>query len=640
MILGIDIGNKFITLATIEKSHIGIILNETSNRRTNAIISIDPQTGKRIIGDAAYDSFVSNYKNTLTNVKYSMKYENNEFNSIPIHQTLTGFLNYCVSLAGFQSKGNIVLTVPPYFTDIQKQIYLDVGKITNLNISLYDESSALALYYGFYKCNNLAENDKKNVVFLDIGDINTTLFYVTFTNDNCEIKLVECAMIGGLYLDQKIYQHFLKEIKDVEADNIKSTIKIFKACEKIKRNLSLSDEASLLVESLYDDKDYTLKLDKSTFEKIISYDVDKLKNLLSSNISKEMLSEIDSVELLGGSSRIPIFQQVIKNFFKINPSSTLNREESVSHGAGLRAAILAPFVKMRKYNVKEYILNKGEFRYEQNDKSIVCTVNQHEQVFELDVDNKSIIIETGCKKWSVDTESNNKIYIETEYVNSMLNIKKVYTDILPSLPFKLEENKYALDDDTIKKLKDVEIKIVKQNKYLEDVAIKKNHLESIIYEWKNKFSNALSKYVKPKEINELTQFYNDTLDWMVDKNIEEIDNKLKELANKMKKYEDRKNDHENRHKLCKIFNEKLSEYVEKLDNIKNNNIKSDYLLFCDSLSEEFDTKINNNKSIIDPKFTSDDINSYIDTLCSTCDEKLIGDKGMEEEKKIEDVRSE
>jgi heat shock protein 4 len=648
MILGIDIGNKFTTIASIRDGHIEIILNETSKRRTNTVISTDKYNGKRIIGDLANSSFVNNYENTITNVKYSMKYEEKEYNNIPIHQTLTGLLNYCVSLAKFETKGNIVLTVPPYFGDIEKQIYLDVAKITNLNISLCDEYSAVCQYYGFYNCKNLANDEKLNVVFIDIGDINTTLYYTTFKNTECDIHNVIFDKIGGLYIDQKIFQYFVKKIKEEKnvdihsTDNIKATIKIFTACEKLKTNLSVSNEASAFVEYLYtvDDEsyDYTFTLDRQTLNELIREDIDKLKKLLS-NISNE-LSNIDRVELIGASSRVPIFKQVIEDFFGFKTSSTINAEETISQGGALKAASIASFVKMRQYNINEFIIHKTELLCKQANVSFLA--DKMTNVFEYEIDTSSllndeqkykpIVMIGGGKTWHIKSSKivDNKFYVESAYVNGILDIVKCYTidEKEKAITFNLKEDKYKLDDETINKLKETEIKILKQNKYLETLENKRNNLEENIYKYRSNIDNDYKMFCIDEEKTDIMNYFEDTLDWLCDKDIEELDKKSNELEKQMDKFRKREYEFYNRDKTIDTFNKKILDCIKNSDDLKNNQVKNEYIEYCNNIKEEFNKKLNQENVSFDKdiEFTCNDMNNYIEQLNRSFDDFFNKDK--------------
>lgn len=653
MILGIDIGNKFMTIATIKNGHIEIILNESSKRRTNSVILVDQNSGKRVVGDLAYSSFVSNYKNTIVNVKYSMKYENNEYNNIPIHQTLTGFINYCVSIAKFQTKGDIVLTVPSYFEDIERQIYLDVAKITNLNVTLCDEYVAVCQYYGFYNCKGLPNDKKFNVVFVDIGDINTTLYGATFSNDACDVQMVAFDKIGGLYLDQKLVQYFTEKIKNEKGVNIhspehiKSTIRTFLACEKLKKNLSVYSETSTFVECLYnvdgESYDYTFSLTRQVFEELIADQIEKLKTLLSNCT----MSQIDRVELIGGGSRVPVFKKVIEDFFLMKTCATINAEETVSQGAALVAATNATFVKMRKYVVRECVVNKTELTCEQT--SVSNLADKPNNLFEYEIDNstllndkekyKPVVMVGGGKTWHIKSSKivDNKFYVETAYVNGILDIVNCFTVEQvdderkeKKLKYCLKENKYVLGDETIKKLKEMEIKILQQNKYLEQVENKRNKLEENIYAWRDKIDEEFNRFISNEERSELDLYFDESLDWLYDKDIPEIDKKNKELAEKVKKFEQRQWEHQNRQKLVGMFRNKLSEYIDKSDNIANNLVRGNLLVFCDKISDEFDGKVkeqDNKPKNQDVEFTCNEISEYIDKLTGTCDDYLNLDKG-------------
>jgi molecular chaperone DnaK (HSP70) len=494
MILGIDIGNKFTTIAGIQNDHIEILLNEVSGRRSRTICSLDPSSKRRIIGDLAYTNFISNYKNSIINIKHSIKTDNN----IPIHQLLTGILNYGVKLGNFNDKGNIVLTIPSYYSEYEKQIYLDAGKIANLNVSLYDEPSAVCLYYGFYNCKNITS---KNVIFIDIGDINCTIYYATFTNIECHIKLVKCIPIGGLFFDQKIYNYFCDEIKEklninIRDGYVKSTVKMFKMCEELKKDLSIMPNATKTIECLYDEVDYKFNMNVDVFNDILKNDINLFKNTLEH--FQDIKNNVDHIELLGGCSRIPIFKKVVEDFFEKVASNTLSTEETIAKGAVLKAINNTSNIKTtKKYIINEYIYNKTILNCSINDLSYECDKNNNK--FEIDVitDNEFIEIYTPDKNkvWQIklvkeEKENNDvKIFIDTKYTNGILNIEKVYMAKDKKLEYKLINNSYIITDETIEKLRDIEVKILRHNKQLDELESKKNKLECYIYEQLDKYLN-------------------------------------------------------------------------------------------------------------------------------------------------------
>lgn len=553
MILGIDIGNKYTTISTIKNGNVDVILDGYSKRRFSSLVYVNDNC-KRIIGNEVNNRFISLYKNTISNIKYSMKYEDNKFNEIPLHQTLTGLINYCVSLSNFSDKGNIVLTYPAYFTEKEKQIYLDVAKITNLNISLYDEPTSISSYYGFFNCCNLEENEEKNVIFIDIGDINTTIFHSTFNNKSCKINYVECCKLGGLYIDQKLYRYFANKIKtnkgiDIfKPEYIKASIKLFRECEKIKKNLSLSNQVNQTIECLLNDDDYTLKLTRTEFEEIISTDINELLNLISNN----KFEKIDSIEILGACSRIPIFKETIKNYFEKDLSWTLNTEETVSKGATILAAHNADFVKMKSYDITSYLpdSNKTELTYFNGEKNLILCDNK--TVYELDIDKElltiidekekkkkfnPLVLESSNKKWSILSKKiiNNKVWIETEYVNGILEINKAFTkenetnDIV-SLKVKLKENKLELNDDIVKKIKETEIKIIQRNEYLNKLEEKINDVENTILDIMN---NLDTQNIEQDKKEELLNYFDKILDNTNKYDLNKLNNISKEITEKI-----------------------------------------------------------------------------------------------------------
>merc|ERR1719161_706339 len=237
-----------------------------------------------------------------------------------------------------------VITVPAYFNDAQRQSTKDAGAISGMNIlRIINEPTAAAIAYG------LDKKTEKNIVVYDLGG--GTFDVSLLTIDNGVFEVVATAgdtHLGGEDFDQRVMQHFIKVFqkkhnKDMTKDK-RSLQKLRREVEKAKRALSSTHQARVEIEALFDGVDFSETLTRARFEEINN---DLFKNTLGpvkqvmgdSGLKK---TQIDEIVLVGGSTRIPKIQQLIKDFFNgTEPNRGINPDEAVAYGAAVQAGILS-----------------------------------------------------------------------------------------------------------------------------------------------------------------------------------------------------------------------------------------------------------------------------------------------------------
>ena len=305
-------------------------------------------------------------------------------------------------------------------------------------------------------------------------------------------------------------------------------------CEELKKDLSIMPVVCKTIECLYDEVDYKFNMSVDVFNEIIKSDIDLFKNTL--DFFKDIKNDVHHVELLGGCSRIPVFKRIIEDFFEKSACTTLSTEETIAKGAVLRAINNTSNIKTtKKYIVNEYIYNKTILKCSINDLSYECDKNNNK--FEINVIPNNDNVETveiytvdKDKIWEIKLVKDDvkqgkeqlgdvKIYIDTKYVNGILNIEQVYMDKNKKLECKLISNNNIITNENIDKLREVEIKILRHNKQLDEIESKKNKLECYIYEQLDKYLN--DEYLN-SVIDEIGQI----------DNIEEID----KLINNVNEY--------------------------------------------------------------------------------------------------------
>ncbi len=259
-----------------------------------------------------------------------------------------------------QPVSDVVIAVPGWFTEIQRRAILDAAAIASLNpLRIINDYTAVAFSYGITKV-DLPEPDQpsRNVVFIDIGHSDYTVSIVAFNKGQLVVRATAYDRhFGGRDLDYALVSHFAEEFKtkykiDV-LSNPKGTFRLAAQCERLKKVLSANAEAPLSVESIMNDIDASSKLKREQFEGLISDLLSKITVPLEEVIKEAdiKLDEIHSVELVGGTTRVPAIRQRIKQFFGKPTSNTLNADEAVARGATFSCAQLSPAFRLKDFSI-------------------------------------------------------------------------------------------------------------------------------------------------------------------------------------------------------------------------------------------------------------------------------------------------
>ena len=240
----------------------------------------------------------------------------------------------------------VVITVPAYFNDSQRQATKDAGTIAGLEVlRIINEPTSAAIAYGLDKNNNDKET---NIIVFDCGGGTHDVSILTLDGGIFEVKATGGdTHLGGSDIDNIIVDYLCEDIKKKHKVDVKQNAKALKrlniAAEKAKKNLSSSATTSIEVDSLIDGVDYTHTLSKAKFEQlgdpIFKRTIEPINRLLTD--AKMSKSDIDEIVLVGGTTRIPRIQQLLSEYFggkSLNKS--LNPDEAVAYGAAVQAAIL------------------------------------------------------------------------------------------------------------------------------------------------------------------------------------------------------------------------------------------------------------------------------------------------------------
>jgi L1 cell adhesion molecule like protein len=241
---------------------------------------------------------------------------------------------------------NAVVTVPAYFNDQQRQATKDAGAIAGLNVMrIINEPTAAAISYGL---GNKAKKEMTVLIF-DLGGGTFDVSLLSIDEGVFEVKATAGdTHLGGEDFDQRMMDHFVKEFKRQHKHDItqsdRAVRRLRTACERAKRTLSSSTKANIEIDSLYEGIDFNSSITRARFEDLCG---DYFRNTLipvekvlrDAGVSK---SQVDEVVLVGGSTRIPKVQQLVKDFFNgKEPCKSINPDEAVAYGAAVQAAILS-----------------------------------------------------------------------------------------------------------------------------------------------------------------------------------------------------------------------------------------------------------------------------------------------------------
>lgn len=392
-VVGLDVGNENCVVAVAKQRGIDVILNDESKRETPAMVCFGDK--QRFLGTAAAASATMNPKTTITQIKrlIGRKFWDQEVQhdlalfpfeaseapdgGILIHVryleedkvfTPTEILGMLLShLKGIAMKNletsavsDCVIGIPAYFTELQRQAYLDAAFIANLNpLRLLHESTAIALAYGIYKT-DLLDTNPIYVVFVDVGHSDTQVCVAGFLKGH--LKILSHAFdrsLGGRDFDEVLFNYFvIKFREDYQINvtaNLRASTRLRAACEKLKKVLSANAEAPLNIECLIDEKDVKGFIRREDFEKLSSNLLERLKIPCQKALAEANMSvdTIHSVEVVGSGSRVPAILRTLSSLFKKEPSRTLNASECIARGCALQCAMLSPTFRVRDFQVED-----------------------------------------------------------------------------------------------------------------------------------------------------------------------------------------------------------------------------------------------------------------------------------------------
>jgi len=597
--IGIDLGTTYSCIGVYRNAAVEIIPNEKGDRTTPSIVSfLDDDI---YVGEQTEYKRLKNPKNKIYAVKriigrdyehkevledinnFSYKVINNngrpqiEVNSNGIKKYSPEEISAKVlaklkkSAEAFLQKDikKVVITVPAYFTERQKQATKNAGEIAGLDvIKIINEPTAAALAYGFGKCqnnngsnllgkkiifdeipastfrsnftDNVNHKETQNILVFDLGGGTLDVTLLELEEGDITVKAHSGKMhLGGEDFDNILVQYCIEKFKiktsiDLNDEKyLKQKLRLKEHCEKAKRELSYRTDILIEIESLIKGKDLDFKLTRAKFEDLCKEKFDLCKEpilevLEKSNTEK---NDIDEIVLVGGSTRIPKIQSMLKEFFDGKElNRKLNPDEAVAYGATIEAAL-----QMGKYEEDVVLLDVCPFSLG------IAVVNREDKKNE-DISLMSEVIKKGtklpCKKTknfypSEDYQHHILFRVfegENKYIKNNYLLGKFYLDNLPLKKAKeiTIEVTFELDEDSILTVTAIE----KDNKSNSNSIVIKN----------DKGGLSKNEIEKAKENQENETFGKDLEPAMIiesnyKKEINELFNKVNSLTDQLEQFQ-------------------------------------------------------------------------------------------------------
>ncbi|XP_054154438.1 heat shock cognate 71 kDa protein-like [Oppia nitens] len=375
--IGIDLGTTYSCVGVFQHGKVEIIANDQGNRTTPSYVAFTDT--ERLIGDAAKNQVAMNPTNTVFDAKrlIGRRFDDSTVQSDMKHWSFEVIqecgkpkikVEYKGEMKAFSPEEissmvlvkmkeiaeaylgsqvtNAVITVPAYFNDSQRQATKDAGTISGLNVlRIINEPTAAAIAYGLDK----KGKGERNVLIFDLGGGTFDVSILTIDDGIFEVKSTAGdTHLGGEDFDNRMVNHFVQEFKRKHNKDLslnkRALRRLRTTCERAKRTLSSSTQASIEIDSLFEGIDFYSTITRARFEELNAElfrgTLDPVEKALRD--AKMDKSQIHEIVLVGGSTRIPKIQKLLQDYFngkELNKS--INPDEAVAYGAAVQAAILS-----------------------------------------------------------------------------------------------------------------------------------------------------------------------------------------------------------------------------------------------------------------------------------------------------------
>ena len=353
--VGIDLGTTNSVVAVLEGGEPTVIANAEGNRTTPSIVAFKGE--EVLVGELAKRQAITNPDNTVRSIKrqigtnWKEKFENKEYTPQEVSARILQKLKRDAESYIGEDVTDSLITVPAYFNDAERQATKEAGQIAGLNVlRIINEPTAAALAYG------LENNEDQKILVYDLGGGTFDVSVLEISEGVFEVKSTSGdSKLGGDDWDERVMEWLVDKFKsstgiDISEDKM-AMQRIKEGAEKAKIELSSTTETEVnlpFITANDSGPQHLLeKLSRSEFEKITSDLVDRTKDPVNKAVEDAGLSfsDIQHIILVGGSTRIPAVQALVKSMTGKDPSKGVNPDEVVASGAAIQAGVLKGDVK-------------------------------------------------------------------------------------------------------------------------------------------------------------------------------------------------------------------------------------------------------------------------------------------------------
>ncbi|CAH8522781.1 unnamed protein product [Schistosoma intercalatum] len=652
-VVGFDIGSLTSYIGVARGGGVEVITNEYSERATPTCVAFSGELV--LVGTAAKLQQVMNIQNTFTSftrllgkcLSDSSVVNERKFITHQVESTRDGRITLSAFLKGQKTPFapeqilaiqmnklkeiaettigskvvDVVVNVPTYYTDAERRSVLDATKVAGLNcVKLVNDITAIGTAYGFYHTDlPPADQQPKIVAFVSVGYSTTQVGICSFNTGKMKVLATTCdAFLGGRDFDERLFNKFASEFQQQYklkgSLSSKATIRLLQECEKLKKSMSAnSSELPINVESLAEDRDLANKMKRTDFEELCSDLLQRFQMLFTKclDVAKLKTEDVHSVELIGGSSRIPMIKNVVASVFKQEGKTSLNADEAVARGCAFQIVLLrhGVFTLEARYANKDSLPNQniviGTFRI--GDASQVFTeprkiklkmrmnthgifnisqaqlIEEYEKEVEVSVSEDNPVVDgPPNSKQEVTTASNGDTESQNPPVDS--NQTNMQDSTSPKKKTVMRKKKFTKYHDlsievsnmqfTTKQLNEfceIGANLIQQDKLERERVNSKNAVEEYVYEMRSKLQGPLNPFASPAESESLLQLLDVTEEWLYGDG-ESLKRhvyveKLAELRSKGDPIVHRANEHLNRPLAVDNFNRSLVRIRKVLDSI-------------------------------------------------------------------------